>query len=154
MAGELREKIQEALKAAMRAHETLRVSTLRMMIARLKELDIAARPKGVAAVPDEEIVVMLRSMVKSRRESEALYRRGNRPDLADKENEEIAIIDSFLPQTLGGAALESAIAVAIRETGAASVKDMGKVMAVLKASYGSALDMAATSALIKVKLAS
>ncbi len=154
MASELREKIQEGLKTAMRAHEALRVSTLRMMIARLKELDIASRPKGVAYVPDEEIVVMLRSMVKSRRESEALYRRGNRPDLADKENEEITIIESFLPQTLGGAALESAIVVAIHETGATSVKDMGKVMAVLKASHGSALDMAATSAMIKVKLAS
>jgi len=154
MSSQLREKMQESLKAAMRAREALRISTLRMMIARLKEIDIAARPKGVAAVPDDEIVAMLRSMVKSRRESETLYRQGNRPELADKEAQEIAIIEDFLPQTLAGAALDAAIAGAIAETHAASPKDMGKIIAALKAAHGPALDMAATSAAIKAKLAS
>lgn len=153
MASALRSRIQDDLKTAMRAHDALRVSTLRMAIARLKEVDIAARPKGVEAVPDDDIVAMLRGMVKSRRDSETQYRQGHRPELADKEAREIAIIEDYLPQTLAGAALDAAIDRAIAETGAAGPKDMGKVIAALKAAHGGALDMAAVSGVARMKLA-
>ncbi|MHB1303495.1 MAG: GatB/YqeY domain-containing protein [Acidiphilium sp.] len=153
MASALRSRIQDDLKTAMRARDALRVSTLRMVIARLKEVDIAARPKGVEAVPDDDIVAMLRGMVKSRRDSETQYRQGHRPELADKEAEEIAIIEDYLPQTLAGAALDAAIDRAIAETGAAGPKDMGKVIAALKAAHGGALDMAAVSGVARMKLA-
>ncbi|HET9146541.1 MAG TPA: GatB/YqeY domain-containing protein [Acetobacteraceae bacterium] len=148
----IRERLTEEMKAAMRAGDALRVSTLRMAMARLKETDIAARPKGVDKVPDAEIVPMLRSMVKSRRESAAMYRQGNRPELAEKEEAEVAILEEYLPQSLEGAALDQAVADAIKESGAAGVKDMGKVMAALKARHGAALDMAASAA-VKAQLA-
>lgn len=153
MASALRSRIQDDLKAAMRARDALRVSTLRMVIARLKEVDIAARPKGVEAVPDDDIVAMLRGMVKSRRDSETQYRQGHRPELADKEAGEITIIEDYLPQTLAGAALDAAIDRAIAETGAAGPKDMGKVIAAVKAAHGGALDMAAVSGVARMKLA-
>lgn len=153
MASALRSRIQDDLKAAMRARDALRVSTLRMVIARLKEVDIAARPKGVEAVPDDDIVAMLRGMVKSRRDSETQYRQGHRPELADKEAGEITIIEDYLPQTLAGAALDAAIDRAIAETGAAGPKDMGKVIATVKAAHGGALDMAAVSGVARMKLA-
>ena len=124
-----------------------------MILARLKDVDIAARPKGVDKVPDAEILPMLRGMVKSRRESVELYRQGNRPELADKELAEIAVIEGFLPPALDAAALDAAVAAAVAETGAASVKDMGKVMAVLKAKHGAALDMARAGAAVKARLA-
>src|SRR6185437_7851713 len=107
--------------------------TVRMVLARLKDVDIAARPKGIDRVPDEEIIGMLRSMVKSRRESVDLYRQGNRQDLVDKEEAEISVIETFLPRQMDETAMEQAIATAIAETGAASIKDMGKVMAALRA---------------------
>src|SRR6185437_7665639 len=102
---------------------------LRMILARLKDTDIAARPKGVDKVPDEEIVAMLRGMAKSRRESVEMYRQGNRQDLVDKELAEIAMIEGFLPQQMDEAALKQAIEDAVAETGAAGIKEMGKVMA-------------------------
>ena len=153
MSSPLRARLTDDLKGAMRAGDQLRVSTLRMVLARLKETDIAARPSGVAAVPDDEIFVMLRSMVKSRRDSEAMYRQGNRPDLADREAGEIAVIEEFLPRTLAGEALDAAIAEAIAQTGAAGPRDMGKVVAALKARHGASLDMAATAAAVKARLA-
>ncbi len=149
----LRGRILDDLKAAMRARDALRVSTLRMVSAKLKDADIAARPRGIEAIAEPDIVALLRGMVKSRRESETQYRAGNRPDLADQEAGEIAIIESYLPQTLSGAALDEAIAAAIAATGASGPKDMGSVIAALKAAHGPALDMAATSAAVKAKLA-
>src|ERR1700751_6030515 len=128
----LRSQFTEDLKTSMKAGDTARTSTLRLILAKLKETDINARPKGIEQVPDEEVLAMLRSMVKSRRESVMLYRQGNRPELAEKEEAEIAGIEGFLPKALEGAALDEAVAGAIAETGAASVKDMGKVMAALK----------------------
>jgi uncharacterized protein YqeY len=148
----LRDEFTDAMKASMKAGEAARTSTIRMIIAKLKEVDIAARPKGVDKVPDAEILPMLRGMVKSRRESVDLYRQGNRPDLVDKELAEIAVIEGFLPPELDAAALEAAVAAAVAETGAASVKDMGKVMAVLKAKHGAALDMAKAGAAVKARL--
>jgi uncharacterized protein YqeY len=148
----LRDQFTEQLKTAMKAGDTPRVSTLRMIMAKLKDTDIAARPSGVAQVPDEQIVAMLRGMVKSRRESVELYRQGNRPDLVAKEEAEIAVIESFLPRQLDEARTEQAVADAIAETGAASIKDMGKVMAALKAKHAATLDMARVGPLVKAKL--
>jgi uncharacterized protein YqeY len=118
-----------------------------MILAKLKDTDIAARPKD--AVPDEDILGMLRGMVKSRRESVDLYRRGNRPELADKEEAEIAVIESFLPQQMDEGALADAVAEAVAQTGATSMKDMGKVMAALKARYAANLDMSRAGPLVK-----
>jgi uncharacterized protein YqeY len=137
----------------MKAGDAPRVSTLRMIMAKLKDTDIAARPGGVTAVPDDAIIAMLRGMVKSRRESVDLYTQGNRPELAAKEAAEIAVIESFLPRQMDDAALDQAVAAALAETGAGSVKDMGKVMAALKAKHGAALDMARAGAVVRAKLA-
>lgn len=149
----LRNRLSDEMKTAMRAKDTLRVGTLRMAMARLKETDIAARPKGVDKVPDEDIIPMLRSMVKSRRESAAMYRQGNRPELAEKEDAEIAVLEEFLPRSLEGAALDRAVAEAIADSGASGPKDIGKVMASLKSKHGAALDMAAASQAVKARLA-
>ncbi len=149
----LRDDFTEALKSAMRAGDAARVSAIRLINAKLKEADIAARPKGVAAIPDDEIHVMLRGMVKSRRESVALYEQGKRPELAAKEMAEIAVIESFLPQAMDQAAVEAAVVAAIAETGASSVKDMGKVMGLLKTRHGAALDMALANPVVRAKLA-
>jgi len=149
----LREDITAAVKASMLARDAERTSALRMIQAKLKDTDIAARPKGVDQVPDEEIFAMLRSMIKSRRDSVALYRQGGREELAAKEEHEIAVISEFLPQTLEGEALEAAIKEAVAATGAASPKDMGKVIGALKAKHGAALDMAVASAAVKAVLA-
>lgn len=148
----LRDQFTEQLKAAMRAGDAPRVSTLRMILAKLKDTDIAARPKGVQQVPDEEIVAMLRGMAKSRRESVDLYRQGNRPDLVAKEEAEIAVIESFLPQQMDEAATEWAVDAAIAATGASSIKDMGRVMAALKAQHAATLDMARVGPLVRAKL--
>ena len=105
----LREQFSDQLKASMKAGTSARTATLRMILARLKDTDIAARPKGVDRVPDEDIVGMLRGMVKSRRESVELYRQGHRQDLVDKEEAEIAVIEAFLPQQMDEASLPGRI---------------------------------------------
>jgi len=148
----LRDQFTARLKEAMLAKDAPRVSAIRMITARLKDVDIAARPKGIAAVPDEEIIAMLRGMVKSRRESADLYRQGNRPELVAKEEAEIAVIESFLPQQMDDAATEAAVSAAIAETGAAGIKEMGKVMAALKAKHGAVLDMGKVGPIVKAKL--
>jgi len=148
----LREQFTDQLKASMKAGDARRTSTLRMVLARLKDIDIAARPKGVAQVPDEEIVGMLRGMVKSRRESIDLYRQGHRQDLVDKEAAEIAVIETFLPRQMDESAMAEAVAAAIAETGAAAIKDMGKVMAALRARHAASLDMAKAGPIVKARL--
>ncbi len=149
----LREQFGEQLKAAMKARDSARTSTLRMILARLKDTDIAARPKGTAQVGEQEIAAMLRGMVKSRTELVALYRQGNRPDLVAKEEAEIAVIESFLPRPMDDAALAAAVDAAIAETGAGSQKEMGRVMAALKARHGAALDLGRAGPLVKARLA-
>jgi uncharacterized protein len=149
----LRDDLTAATKTSMLARDAERTSTLRMIAAKLKDSDIAARPKGLTAIPDEEIVAMLRSMIKSRRDAVALYRQGKREELAAKEEAEIAVIEEFLPKTLSGEALAGAIQEAIVNTGATSPKDMGKVIAALKAKHGPALDMSIASAEVKAALA-
>ena len=148
----LRDDFTTQLKAAMLAHDAPRASALRMITAKVKDVDIAARPKGIEKVSDDEIVAMLRGMAKSRRESIELYQQGNRADLVAKEEAEIALIESFLPQQLDQQATEAAVAAAIAETGAASIKDMGKVMAALKAKHAASLDMGKVGAIVKAKL--
>jgi len=148
----LRDSFTEALKAAMRGGLAVRTSTLRMILAKLKETDIAARPHG--AVADSEIVAMLRGMVKSRKESVALYRQGNRPDLVAKENAEIAVIEEFLPPAMSEAELTAAVARAIAETGASAPRDVGRVMAALKAGHGGRIDLGRAGALVRERLAS
>lgn len=148
----LREQFTDQLKLSMKAGDAPRTSTLRMIMAKLKDTDIAARPKGIDKVPDDEVLSMLRGMVKSRRELVALYQQGNRPELAAKEDAEIAVIESFLPKQLDQAAIEAAVGEAIAETGAASIKDMGKVMAVLRARHAAALDLGRAGAIVKARL--
>ena len=149
----LRDEFTAAMKQAMKAGDAARTSTVRMIMARLKDVDIAARPKGVTAVPDEDIIGMLRGMVKSRRESVSLYEQGNRPELAAKEQAEIAVIEGFLPQPMDDAALAAAVDAAVAETGAGGVKEMGRVMAALKAKHGAALDMGRAGPMVKARLA-
>lgn len=148
----LRETLADEVKLSMKAGTAARTSTLRMIMAKLKDTDIAARPKGIDKVPDEDIVAMLRGMVKSRRESVELYTQGNRPELAAKEGAEIAVIESFLPRQMDEAAMRQAVAEAVAETGAAGIKDMGKVMAVLKAKHAASLDMAKAGPMVKASL--
>lgn len=148
----LREQFTDQLKASMKAGDSARTSTLRMILARLKDTDIAARPKGIDKVPDDDISAMLRGMVKSRRESVELYRQGNRPELAAKEEAEIAVIEAFLPRQMDDAAMAQAIDAAVAGTGASSIKDMGKVMAALRAEHAATLDMAKAGPLVKARL--
>jgi uncharacterized protein len=148
----LREQFAEQLKVSMKAGDAPRTSTLRMILARLKDVDIAARPKGVDRVPDEEVIATLRGMVKSRRESVDLYRQGKRADLVAKEEAEIAVIEGFLPLQMDETATAQAVADVIAETGAAGIRDMGKVMAALKAKHASTLDMAKAGAMVKARL--
>lgn len=149
---DLRTRFTEELKVSMKAGDAPRTSTLRMILAKLKDTDIAARPSGVDKVPEEQVVAMLRNMAKSRRESVDLYRQGNRPELAAKEEAEIAVIEAFLPQQMDEAATAAAIDAAIAEAGAASVKDMGKVMAVLRAKHAATMDLAKAGPLVKARL--
>lgn len=146
----LREAFTDQIKLAMKSGDSARVSTLRMVTAKLKDADIAARPGG--PINDDAVVGMLRGMVKSRRESIALYEQGNRPELAAKEAAEIAVIEAFLPQAMDAAAMRSAVAAAISDTQAASVKDMGRVMAALKSRHGATMDMAAAGPLVRAAL--
>ncbi|MEA2730643.1 MAG: uncharacterized protein QOF70_5118 [Acetobacteraceae bacterium] len=148
----LRESFTDQMKLSMKAGTPARTSTLRMIMAKLKDTDIAARPKGVDKVPDEEIIAMLRGMVKSRRESMELYTQGNRPELAAKEEAEIAVIEGFLPAQMDDAAMQQAVAEAVAETGAAGIKDMGRVMAALRAKHAASLDMAKAGPMVKARL--
>ncbi|HWX51484.1 MAG TPA: GatB/YqeY domain-containing protein [Roseomonas sp.] len=148
----LRSRFTEELKTSMLAKDAARTSTIRMIMAKLKDTDIAARPSGVDQVPEEQIVAMLRGMVKSRRESADMYRQGGRAELAEKEEAEITVIESFLPQQMDEAAMQAAVAEAVAETGASSMKDMGKVMAALRARHAATLDMAKAGPLVKAAL--
>jgi hypothetical protein len=146
----LREQFGEALKQAMRNKEQLTVSTVRLILARLKERDIEVRPKGNPdGIADPDIHLMLQQMIKQRRESIELYDKGGRPELAEKERGEIAIIERFLPKAMSDDAAEAAIKGVIAATGASSVKDMGRVMAALKEKYAGQLDPSKSSQIVK-----
>jgi uncharacterized protein YqeY len=149
----LRSRLTDALKEALKARDQRSVSTLRMVLAQLKDRDIAARPGGNAAgIGEGEIVEMMGKMIKQRHESIALYKQGNRPDLVQQEQEEIAVIERFLPKQLDEAETAAAIDAALAESGAQSVKDMGKVMGLLKERFAGRLDFARIGALVKQRL--
>lgn len=148
----LRERFTEELKAAMKAGDKGKLGAVRLIQAALKDKDIEARGAGKGQASDEEILSLLQKMVKQRQESAAIYAANARPELADAENAEIAVISSFLPQQMGEDEVKAAIAAAIAEAGAASMKDMGKVVAVLKAKHSGQMDFARASGLVKAAL--
>ena len=148
----MRETITAALKAATKAQDKRRMSTLRLISAAIKDRDIAARTSGKGEATDAELLELLARMIKQREESEKVYADAGRAELAAQEGEEIAIIREYLPQQLSEAASEKAIAEAIAEAGATTVKDMGKVMAQLKARYAGQMDFTKASALVKERL--
>jgi len=145
----LRDKFGEALKDAMRAKEQRRVGTLRLILAALKDKDIEARGAGREKASEDEILALLQKMIKQRNESIETYDRAGRIDLATQEREEKAIIETYLPQQMGADALRAAIKAAIAATGAASVKDMGKVMGELKAKFAGQMDFSKANAVVK-----
>lgn len=149
----LRTQFNDSLKDAMRAKEMRAVSTIRMILAGLKDRDIAARSRGVTDGIDEaEILSMLQALVKQRNESAALYEQGGRPELAQQEREEIAVIERFLPKQMSDEESAAAIDAIVAELGAASIKDMGKVMAELKARHAGQMDFAKAGGLVKARL--
>ena len=150
----LRDTLNEALKEAMRARDKAAVGAIRLILAKLKEVDIAARTEASReGVADDKILSMLQGMIKQRNESIQLFLKGNRADLADKEKAEIAVIERFLPRQMDEAAVEAAVREAIAAAGAKSIKDMGGVMAALKARYAGQMDFAKASAVVKKTLA-
>lgn len=146
---DLRERLMGQIKEAMKAKAADRLGALRLILNALKEREINARGQEGAAGDD---MAVLAKMVKQRQESVKVYLEGGRPELAAKESAEIAVIEEFLPRQLSAAEVEAAVAAAIAEAGAASVKDMGRVMAVLKGKYTGQMDFGAVGALIKGKL--
>jgi len=150
----LRTELNEALKTAMKDKDENTVSTLRLIIAALKDRDIAARSKGNRdGIGDDDILGLLQSMVKQRRESIELYEKGGRMELTQKEAEEIAVIERFLPAQMADGEMATAIAEIVEETGAESIKDMGKVMGALKQRYTGSMDFSKASQMVKEKLA-
>ena len=149
----MRDAISTAQKEALKAKDKTALSTIRLIAAALKDRDIAARTKGNGeGISDDEILSMLQTMIKQRAESVKLYNEGNRPELAAAENEEIRVIQQFLPQQLSSEELDAAISSAITQSGAESVKDMGKVMGVLKSAYAGQIDFGVASGQIKSRL--
>ena len=149
----LRDRLNEALKDAMRARDTAALGTIRLILAKLKEVDIASRTEANReGVADDKILSMMQGMIKQRNESIVLYEKGNRPELAAKEKAEIAVIERFLPKQMDEAAVEAAVAEAVASAGAKTVKDMGGVMAALKAKYAGQMDFAKASAAVKKAL--
>jgi uncharacterized protein YqeY len=150
----LREKLNEAMKEAMRARDQAALGTIRLILAKLKDTDIAARTEANReGVADDKILSLLQGMIKQRNESIVLYEKGNRTDLADKEKAEIVVIERFLPQQMDEAAVEAAVKDAVASSGAKSIKDMGGVMAALKTKYAGQMDFAKASAVVKKTLA-
>ena len=145
----LREELQKALKESMLNKDTDTVSAVRLIIAGMKEKDVDARGKGLKEASDADLMSMMQSMIKQRNDSIKMYVDGKREDLAAKERKEISIIERFLPKQMSDAEIETAIRGVIAETGAASMKDMGKVMGALKAKYAGQPDFGKASGMIK-----
>ena len=145
----LRDEINNALKGAMKARDERRVSTLRLVNSALKNADIEARGQNKGPLGDDELLALLAKMIKQRQESIDLYEKGGRAELAQQERDEIAIIAAYLPKQMSDAAVRTAIAQAIADTNASSMKDMGKVIAALKARYAGQMDFGKVSPLVK-----
>ncbi len=149
----LRATLNDALKNAMKAKDQRATSTVRLILAALKDRDIAARGAGSCdPIPDEAILEMLQKMVKQRHESIEMYRKGQREDLVRQEQEEIAIIEGFLPKQMDEAEMAEAVDSAIRAVGATGIKDMGKTIAALKKDYAGRMDFAKASGVVKRRL--
>ncbi len=149
----LRTQLPDALKSAMKGRQERAVSTIRLILATLKDRDIAARGKGNPdGISEDEIRQMLQNMIRQRRESIALYEQGGRLELAQQEAEEITIIESFLPKQLNAAEIEQAAKTVIGEVGASSIKDMGRTMATLKQRYAGQMDFGKAGAVVKALL--
>ncbi len=149
----LRDDINNAVKDAMRAKDERKLSTLRMVNSTLKNSDIEARGQGKPPLSDEDILGVLQKMIKQRQESVELYVKGNREELANQEREEIAIITAYLPKQMSDDEVKAAIAAAIKDTSAAGMKDMGKVIGVLRGKYAGQMDFGKASGLVKAALA-
>ena len=149
----LRDDINKDLKEAMKAKNERTVSTLRMVNSTLKNADIEARGTGKPALGDAEVLAVLQKMIKQRQESVELYRKGGRDDLVAQEEGEIAIISAYLPKQMSEAEMKAVIDAAVAETGASGMKDMGRVIGVLRGKYAGQMDMAQASALVKTRLA-
>ena len=153
---ELRDQIGDALKTAMREKDKARLSTLRLISAAIKDRDIARRAEGGdagdAGVGSDDILSILGKMVKQRQESARAYEEGGRLELAEQERSEIVVIEDFLPRQLDDAESEAAIDAAISETGASSIRDMGKVMGALKSKYTGQMDFGAVGPMVKARL--
>ncbi|MFI4902687.1 MAG: GatB/YqeY domain-containing protein [Burkholderiales bacterium] len=145
----LKERITEDMKSAMRAHETARLSTIRLLLAAIKQREVDERK----VLADADVVAIVDKMIKQRKDSIAQFEAGKRQDLADAERAEIGVLSGYLPAQLGDAEIDAAIGAAIAETGAAGAAGMGKVMGVLKAKLAGRADMSAVSAKVKSKLA-
>jgi uncharacterized protein len=146
----LRQAFTDRLKWAMKAREMRTVSTIRLILAELKDRDVAARGHGNAeGISDVEIQRMLQAMIKQRRDSILLYEQGNRGDLAQQEREEIAVIEGYLPHQLDQSEIEAAVVTVIGETGAGGLKDMGRVMGVLRERHGGIIDFARAGVIAK-----
>jgi uncharacterized protein len=149
----LRDDINAALKEAMKARDERRVSTLRLVNSALKNADIEARGRGAPPLGDDELRGLSQKLIKQRQDAIELYDKGGRPELAQQEREEIAIISAYLPQQMSEHEVKAAIAEAINDTGAAGMKDMGKVIAALKGKYAGRIDFAKASAQVRAALA-
>ncbi len=149
----LRENLNEALKGAMKAKNKRAVSTLRLILAAIKDRDIAARGKGNSeGISEDDILKVLQTMVRQRHESIKMYQQGGRQDLVDQEIEETGIIQTFLPEQMDAVAIAAAVGEAVSETGAAGLKEMGRVMAWLRERYAGRMDFAAASKAAKQRL--
>jgi uncharacterized protein YqeY len=148
----LRDDINKALTEAMKAKDERKVSTLRMVNSSLKNADIEARGAGKPALGDAEVLPLLQKMIKQRQESVELYDKGGRAELAAQEREEIAIIQAYLPKQMSDDEVKAAISAAIAETGAAGMKDMGKVIGVLRAKFAGQMDFGKASGMVKAAL--
>ena len=149
----IRDDLKKALIEALKAKDETKVATIRLINAAIKDKDIEARPKGnLDGIDDTAVLNLLMSMVKQRNESINMYQQGGREDLAQKEKNEIEVIQQFLPQQMSESEILAAIDEIISKTGASSIKDMGKVMGALKGQYAGKMDFAVASGLIKGKL--
>jgi uncharacterized protein len=150
----LRDEINNAVKEAMKAKNERKLSTLRMVNSTIKNADIEARGQGKPPLSDTDLLAVFQKMIKQRQEAVELYDRGGRAELAAQEREEIAVISAYLPKQMSDDEVKNAIAAIVAETGAAGMKDMGKVISALKAKYSGQMDFAKASGLVKAALSS
>ncbi|WP_112662652.1 GatB/YqeY domain-containing protein [Microvirga flavescens] len=145
----MRERFTSEMKEAMKAGDKRKLGTVRLIQAALKDKDIEARGAGKGQATEDEILALLQKMIKQRQESITMYEQGGRPELAQQEKEEADVIATFLPKQMDDAEVKAAIEAAIAETGAASMKDMGKVVGILRGKYAGRMDFAKASGLVK-----